>query len=101
MVKEQEELCQKSLSFLLANEFPAANYAIGRYQEDAICLQKNPDTKWEVYTGYRNQHKNSVKHANVVEACLDMMNRLCIGDELTLYTLKDAFFDSIVANYNT
>ncbi len=98
MVKEKEEVCQKSLSILLENEIPAANYAIGQYQEDAICLQKDSDTRWEVYTGYRNQHKNSVKHTNVVEACLDMLGRLCVGDEPTLCTLKEAFLGAIVAD---
>ncbi len=98
MVKEKEEICQKSLNILLENEFPAANFAIGHYQEDAICLQKNPGAEWEVYTGYRNQHKNSVKYSNVVEACLGTLDRLCVGDVQTLCALKDAFFGMIVTD---
>ena len=98
MVKEKEELCQKSLNALLENEFPAANYAIGHYQEDAICLQKSTGAGWEVYTGYHNQHKNSVQYPNIVEACLGTLSRLCVGDERTLYALKDAFLGMIVAD---
>lgn len=98
MVREKELNCQKALEDVLMAEFPQCEYAVGEYKEDAICLQR--ETKgWGVYNGYRNTHDNLSLHANIVDACLDMLNKLCVGDENTLHALKKAFFDTIVADH--
>ncbi len=97
MVREKELTCQRALENVLKAEFPQCEYAVGGYKEDAICLQQE-NGEWGVYNGYRNTHDNLSLHANIVDACLDMMKRLSAGDSLVLQNLKESFFGMIVAD---
>ncbi len=91
MVREKELTCQKALEDVLKAEFPQCEYSVGGYKEGAICLQREGGG-WRVYNGYRNAQDNLSLHADIVDACLDMMGRLSAGDDRTFQRLEGSFF---------
>ncbi len=73
MVKEKEIICQEALQKILESEIPKAHFAIGKYKEDAICLQWSGKA-WEVYYSFRNMHDQNAFYGTIIEACLGMID---------------------------
>ena len=97
MTDEQEGICIEALRWTLSKEFPVSNYSIGRYKEDAVCIQKS-EQSWMVYVGYRNTKDNLTEHPNVVEACIGMIKVVSGGNKKRSDNLIDDFLSMIIVN---
>lgn len=92
---EREIVCLTALESVLNKEFPSRCYALGKYSEDAVCLEQTGSSKWDVYYGLRNTKDQLATFNNVVSACLELIHKLCDNDE-TEAILGNAFLDQII-----
>ena len=96
MVEQKALNCQKAVAIVLNGKYQPAYYSIGRYREDALCLQQEADGKWSTYVGFRRGKKFTETYDNIVDACLGLIKRLSKGDSKTAMELSDCFLNLIV-----
>lgn len=94
MSESKELMCINALELLLKAHFSEDEYCLNGPKESAICLEKN-NSNWIVYDKERNSRNNEVSFSNVVEACLEMIERMFLSksDES-----KTEFLESIVVS---
>ncbi len=92
-----EMIYQKSLSEILSAEFSCATYSLGKYLDDAVCLEKAGDS-WEVYTGYRGRKNELSVYDNIVGACLGVIEKLTVANEGLRRKLNNQFADTLVCD---
>ena len=96
MVEQKELNCQKAVGMVLDGKYQPAYYSIGKYREDALCLQQESNGKWSTYIGFRRQRKLPEVYDNVVDACLSLIRRLSKGNDEETLELSDNFLNLII-----
>ena len=76
MDTRREALCLEKLKTLcIEEEFIPFDYSIGKRRENAPCLFKDNDL-WDVVFVERGNDFSLKQYDNVVEACLDYLDRM-------------------------
>lgn len=94
-ITDKEKALLTILKELLKDNFPRANYQVGGYLEDAVCIEKKSDGIWEVYIGYRGRHDIYCEDKSLSSACVMMLWELSCDDEKLFDELKEEFFNKI------
>ena len=79
----------RALEQVLLKRYPQNYFCVGRYQESAVCIEKN-DTGWIVYVGERNQKQFEVDCVTILEACLELFKKL-VSDRNELAVIENEF----------
>ena len=85
----------KALQEICSDNFKDDEYSLNGSAESAVCIEKTTDG-WTVYEKEKNSRNDTFLYDNIVEACLDFLRRLSM--EKDYRTLKDVFFDRIIAS---
>ena len=89
----KEESCIRALQDICSKHFREDEYSLDGPKESAVCLEK-VSNEWNVYEKEKTSRNDSYLYDNIVEACLDLLRRLCLASEYK--SLKDTFFESII-----
>ena len=94
MDTRREALCLEKLKALcIEEEFIPFDYSIGKRRESALCIFKDNDL-WDVVFVERGNEFSLKQYDNVVEACLDFLDRMAdSGDERRL---KNRFLELLI-----
>lgn len=92
MSETKELFCLNVLNELLKNNFSINEYSLNGPKECAVCLERKGDL-WEVYEKERNSYNDKVVFGNVVEACIEMIERMFLSKS---DKAKKDFFESII-----
>lgn len=94
MDTRREALCLEKLKELCVEEdFTPFDYSIGKRRESALCIFKCNDF-WNVVFVERGNDFSLKQYDNVVEACLDFLDRMAdTGDE---GRLKNRFLELLI-----
>ncbi len=65
----------EALKNVMEKRFPATDYCIGGYQEEAVCIQPSQNG-WLVYCGERGNHYEQVECDTVLSACLVFIRKM-------------------------
>ena len=98
MDKNKEAICLKALDDLLNANIDDACYCLNGSKESAVCLELTQNG-WEVYDKERNAKDDNMLFTNIVEACLEMIQRLFRKTEVEFY--KNVFLNAIVGYQKT
>lgn len=89
MDRQKEMNCIRELETILEQNVPRANFSLDGYKESAVCMSKT-ETGWEVYVAEKNEHFASKPFDNVLEAALNMIERLFVDGREFKNLLLDA-----------
>lgn len=92
MSESKELICINILNSLLKENFTADEYSLDGPKESAVCLEK-ANLSWRVYDKEKNSRNDERIFSNVVEACLEMIERLFLSRS---NQAKSEFLDSII-----
>ena len=93
MDRAKEKICLNALDNLLDAHIDNACYSLHGPKESAVCLEATKNG-WEVYEKERNAKDDAIWFDNLVEACLEIIERLFRKTEVILY--KNIFLNSII-----
>ena len=65
--------------FLDEQDIPKSYYSIGKYSDEAVCIENTKDG-WIVYEGDRGNHYNETKHDDFCEAACQMLSLVAESD---------------------
>lgn len=94
MSELKELLCIDVLNSLLQDNFDADEYSLDGPKESAVCLE-HMGTRWLVYDKEKNSHNDEKVFSNVVEACLEIIERMFLSKSCGA---KSQFLDSIIVS---
>ncbi len=92
MDKYAEQACIKAAQEIFSKNYNPDEYSLNGASESAICLEKNNEN-WEVYEFERNSKDNKAIYSNIVEALLNMIDRLA-GENAS--ALKESFLTAVI-----
>ena len=93
-MKELSKLFKVLNKALVAYDIPLGYYSFGEFSEEAICIEKEND-KWIVYLGERGKKHSITEYTNIIEACMDMIERLAES-----YDQEKKIKDNFLKNYS-
>ena len=94
MSESKEIVCLSVLDALLKENFSEDEYSINGSKECAVCIEKQ-NYAWNVFESERNSRNDEVQFSNVVEACLDVIERMFLSKS---EQAKSAFLDKIIVS---
>lgn len=94
MSETKEMFCLSALENLLKGYFNESEYCLNGEKESAVCLERK-DSFWEVFEKEKNSFNDKCVFGNVVEACLNIIDRMFLSqaDEA-----KSRFLDTIISS---
>ncbi len=63
-----------ALDAVLKERYPAYQYSLNGYKEEAVCLQY--DNGWVIFNGERGNHYDEVKCDTILKACLEFIRKM-------------------------
>ena len=96
MVKEKEQICINAVSKILCDNYGIDYFSVNGPKECAACMEESVDG-WMVYCVERGNRFDVKRHYNVVDACVDLITRLGINDNLK--DLIEQFYSSIIGEH--
>lgn len=79
-MKELSEVFKILTETLKVHDIPLGYYSFEEFSEESICIEQEHD-KWIVYLGERGKKHDITEYTDVIEACMDMIERLAESDD--------------------
>lgn len=92
MSESKEMLCINVLDLLLRESFCIDEYSLNGPKESAVCLERK-NLGWCVYDKEKNSLNDEKDFSNVVEACLEIIERMFLSKS---NEIKSKFLDAII-----
>lgn len=92
MTIAKETVCLSALGKLFLKCFNQDEFSLNGPKECAVCLEKTA-SGWQVYEKEKESYNNLIIFDNLIEACLNMIERMTSNN----VELKNIFLDMVIS----